>query len=157
MENNKQTENQMNQLEQRVNELENNWKRAVADYRNLERRVKKERADFAKYANEVILLKLIPIVDDLERAVAASAIHRREGVDAGVDEGVKNILEKFKTVLESEGVTEIEALGKEFDPNLMEGVEEELEPGGEEKVVEVVEKGYMLGDKVLRPAKVKVK
>ncbi len=133
-------------MEDRVCELENNWKRAVADYRNLERRVKKERADFAKYANEVILLKLLPIVDDLERAVKA-----------GADQGVKNILDKFKNVLKSESVIEIEVLNKSFDPNIMEGVEEEEEPGGEEKVVEVVEKGYMLGDKVLRPAKVRVK
>ncbi len=137
---------QINKLEDRVQELENSWKRAVADYRNLERRVKKERADFAKYANEVILLKVLPLLDDLERAVAS-----------GVDGGVTNIVKKFRKVLQSEGVTEIDALGKDFNPIKMEGVEEEQEPGGDEKVTEVVEKGYMLGDKVLRPAKVKVK
>lgn len=142
----KELNDQIRKLEERVQELENNWKRAVADYRNLERRVKKERADFAKYTNEVILLKVLPLLDDLERAVAA-----------GADEGLKNIVEKFRSVLQSEGVTEIDALGEEFDPTKMEGVEEEHEPGGDEKVVDVVEKGYMLGDKVLRPAKVKVK
>lgn len=129
--------------------LEEKWKRAVADYRNLERRVRAERGEFVRFANAALLLRILPVVDDLERAA-----------DAEADKGIKNILDKFKRVLELEGVVEIKALGEEFGSELMEAVEAES-GGGEAKnssgrVTEVLEKGYKLGEKVIRPAKVRV-
>lgn len=144
---------------ERLAELENKWKRAVADYRNLEKRVAKEQAEFAQFANFVLISKLLPVVDDLEEA------QRQSG-----DEGLQKILQKLESLLAAEGVSEISALGKEFDPGVMEGHRspdpspealaegEALAKGEEEgtKVVEVVRKGYLLHGRLLRPARVKV-
>lgn len=157
---------------ERLAELENKWKRAVADYRNLEKRVAKEQAEFAQFANFVLISKLLPVVDDLEEA------QRQSG-----DEGLQKILQKLEGLLTGEGVSEIPALGKEFDPGVMEGqrspdpstgalakvealAEGEAPAKGEEsrianqelrmKVTEVVRKGYLLHGRLLRPARVKV-
>jgi len=130
-------------------ELEEKYKRARADYINLERRVKKQQEEFLKFANSVLILKLLPVLDDLEKAVKASK-----------DEGLKLILKNFWQVLQSEGVKEIEVKsGDKFDPEIMEGVAttEDAEKFAEaQRVVEVLRKGYRMKEKVLRPAQVKV-
>jgi len=128
----------------RISDLENKWKRAVADYRNLERRVAKERAEFVQLANSVLISELLPILDDLYEAAEKSE-----------DEGYGKILRKFQKVLGDAGLEEVEVRGREFDPGCMEAVEGSK--GGEEaKVVEVVRKGYTLNGRLLRPARVKV-
>jgi len=132
-------------LEERVSELEGKWKRAVADFRNLEKRVAKEQAEFAKFSNFVLISKLLPVLDDLEEAAQKSA-----------DEGAAKILKRFLDVLSEEGLSEIEALGKEFDPGAMEGLPAEVEESEAPRVVEVVQKGYTLNGKLLRPARVRV-
>lgn len=123
--------------------LDDQLKRALADYQNLQRRVEAERLEFIKYVLEQFLRKLLPVVDDLEAALT----HLK-------DEGLKLALDKFKTILSEEGVREIDLTGKAFDPKLAECVE--LVPGAKDGIVSISLKGYLLNDKVLRPARVKV-
>ena len=124
-------------------ELENNWKRALADYRNLEKRVAEEREMFFTFANSSLVLRILPILDNLESLV--------KHVD---DEGLKMTIKDFKRILDEEGVKEIEAEGKDFDAELMEAIEKV--EGAKDKVVEVLQKGYTMKEKILRPARVKV-
>lgn len=130
-------------LKKKIEELENKWKRALADYDNLRKRVKKEKEGFVKFSNASLIDKLLPALDSLEKCTE----HLK-------DKGLKLTLEQFRKVLESEGLKEIEAEGEKFDPELMDAVE--MVKGEKNKVIEVVLKGYMLNNKILRPAKVKV-
>jgi molecular chaperone GrpE len=117
--------------------------RALADYQNLEKRVEREKENFVRFANAVLILKMLPILDNLERANE----HLK-------DQGIELVIKQFKDALSSEGVTEIEAVGAAFNPELHEAIEKIS--GEEGKVLSVVEKGYRLGEKVIRPAKVRV-
>ena len=134
---------QMEGLNLKLADLENKWKRALADYANLEKRVENAKQDWIKLANEQLLKKLLPIVDDLERCEK----HLK-------DQGLSITLNKLKEILKNEGIEEIKAQGEEFNPHFMDAVE--TVEGPKNKVVEVVGKGYLLEDKVLRIAKVKV-
>lgn len=137
----------INQLEERIVELENSWKRALADYKNLEKRTAEEKADFAEFANLMLLLKLVPILDNLELMSA----HTK---DAGLD----MIIKDFRKVFEEEGIVELETGNQIFDPLTMDAIEMlETNAENEGKVLETVRKGYMFkSKKVLRPATVKV-
>jgi molecular chaperone GrpE len=140
-----QGEAEISALKEQIEGLTNKWKRAVADYQNLEKRIARDRQGWQKFSNTVLISKLIPLSDNLERA----ASHSR-------DEGLELIIKDLKKVLSSEGVKEIEVkIGDPFNPHWAECVEM-IEDGEEEKIVEVVAKGYIIGDRVLRPAKVKV-
>ncbi len=129
-----------------IEDWEGKYKRARADYINLERRVKKQQEEFVKFANSVLILKLLPILDDLEKAVETSG-----------DDGLRLLLKNLKEVLKSEGVEETKVkVGGKFDPNIMEcAVSEGV--GEKPKVAEVLRKGYRIKGKVLRPAQVRVK
>ena len=127
----------------KITDLENKWKRALADYANLEKRIEKEKEDFVKFANAQLLDKILNVLDDLESAEK----HLK-------DKGLTLAGNRFREILKEEGVEEIEVLGRNFDPELMDAVE--TVDGPKNKVVEVVLKGYKLYGKVLRPAKVKV-
>lgn len=131
------------ELEEKVIDLENKWKRALADYLNLEKRIKKERSALVKLASAQLLDKLLPVFDELEICEQ----HLK-------DKGLGMTLRKFQEVLESEGVEEIRVAGKEFDPKTMDAVE--ITRGPKNKVTKVTLKGYQLDGEVLRPAKVKV-
>jgi len=139
----KKTQPTIKDLQRQLNQLEENWKRALADYRNLEKRIAQEKKEFVKFATATLLDKLLSIYDNL---VAASQ-HLK-------DKGLKMIVRQFWAVLQSEGVTEIKAQDQPFDPQTMDCVE--LVKGPKDRVVEVVLKGYTLNGRVLRPAKVKV-
>lgn len=132
-----------NQLEERIKDLEDKWKRALADYDNLEKRVLAERADFIKCSNASLIDKLLGVLDDLERTEE----HLK-------DKGLSLVVNQFHRALETEEVEEIKALGEKFDPELMDCVE--IVKGSKNIVAEVCLKGYRLAGKVLRPAKVKV-
>lgn len=118
-------------------------KRALADYQNLTKRVEAERLEFVKYVLEQFLLKLLPVVDSLE----AAEFHLK-------NQGLTLALQQLKTILADEGVKEIEIINKPFDPKLAECVE--TAAGKKDQVVFLTQKGYLLNDKVLRPARVKV-
>ena len=123
--------------------LENQLKRALADYQNLEKRIAEEKASWIKLANKTLLLKLLPGLDSLLLAQKHTE-----------DEGIKLSVKHFLDILEGEGVLRIEALDKDFDPNLMEAVS--TASGQEGKVVEEVRSGYTLNGQILRPAQVVV-
>lgn len=142
------------QLEKEAADYKDQWLRAAADYKNFKRRVEQERADLIRNASAGLLLKLLPVVDDLDRATASAPPEIAETPWYG---GFRLIPQKLHTVLESEGVTPIEALGQDFDPTQHEAViYEEAADGQTGKVTAELQKGYKLHDKVLRPTMVKV-
>ena len=127
------------------------WQRSAADFQNYKRRVEDERSETARLANAALVINLLPLVDDLERALQNVDAHL-----AGLTwvDGIRLIYRKFQAMLEMSGVQEIEADGQTFDPAYHEAVSQG--PGEEGKVVAVVQKGYRLGDRVVRPAMVVV-
>jgi len=127
--------------ETELSNLENQLKRALADYQNLEKRIAEEKSSWIKAANKSLLLKLLPGLDSLLLAERHTQ-----------DEGVKISTKHFLDILEQDGVKKIETIGKAFDPNLMEAIG--TQDGEEGKVIEEVRAGYMLFDQVLRPAQV---
>lgn len=126
-----------------ITELENNWKRALADYKNLQKRVLDDRENDLRFLKASILMRLIPVLDNLEMM----ALHSD-------DQGLKLTIKDFLRVLQEEGVKEIEAENKDFDARTMEAVE--MIDGDENRVIMVTQKGYTLDNLVLRPARVKV-
>ncbi|MEN9938277.1 MAG: hypothetical protein RLZZ387_4856 [Chloroflexota bacterium] len=141
------------QLEKEASEYKDSYLRATADYRNFKRRTEQERADLIRSASAGLLLKLLPVLDDLERAMQSVTPEVEASAWYG---GFKLIPQKLQTIVESEGVKPIEALGQDFDPNQHEAVIYEAAPGQEGKVVAELQKGYVLRDRVLRPTMVKV-
>ncbi|RJR26890.1 nucleotide exchange factor GrpE [candidate division WWE3 bacterium] len=135
--------NKIKELEEKLTEMENNWKRALADYRNFQKRTEEEKVAFIEFANETLIRKILPVLDNLE--VLNKHIE---------DTGLKMITKNLAQVLEDEGVAEIEVVSKDFDPSVMDAVE--MTEGEENKVIEILNKGYFLKDKLLRPARVKV-
>ena len=130
-------------LKQKIEELENQIKRIFADYQNLEKRVTQERREWLIKANKDLILRLLPALDFL----LLSSKHIE-------DEGLKLSIQKFFDILKEEGVEKIETEGKEFDPNLMEGIK--TVAGEENKVIEELRPGFKMGDQVLRVAQVAV-
>ena len=128
-----------------------NWQRAAADMQNLKRRMEQERSEVGRLANASLVINLLPLMDDLERA-----LHEVDVKLAGLTwiDGIRLIYRKFEAVLQNAGVSEIEADGQQFDPNVHEAISEA--PGEEGKIVSVVQRGYKLGDRVIRPAMVVV-
>jgi len=128
-----------------------NWQRAAADLINFKKRSEQEKAEIAKFANAVLVMSLLPILDDFERALDNVSIKL-----AGFTwvDGIRLIQRKLQAVLESQGLSQIEALGNDFDPAVHEAVLSE--EGEEGKVIEELQKGYKFHERVLRPAMVKV-
>ena len=131
-------------LKDQVEEFKNKYLRVIADYQNLEKRVGEERFELMKMANKNLLIKILPFLDNLEKAELFVK-----------DEGLKISKDHFIQILKDAGLEEIEMMGKDFDPISAEAVE--LVPGKEEgKIVEVLQKGYKFEDKIIRVAQVKV-
>jgi len=124
-----------------------NWRRAEADFENYKRRVEQERTESAKFAGMPLILNILPIVDDLDRAF--KSIPEKLAHLTWTD-GIRLIHRKLQATLEAQGVTEIKALGETFDPSVHEAVGQTL--GEEGKVVEEAQKGYKLHGRVIRPA-----
>jgi molecular chaperone GrpE len=128
------------------------FQRARADYANFKRRVEQEQASARQQAARDILLQLLPIVDDFERALANAP---EDSDQASWVAGTRMILRKLQGLLERYGVRRLDSLGQPFDPKHHEAVTSE--PGSSSShVVEVYQEGYYLGDSVLRPAMVKI-
>jgi molecular chaperone GrpE len=128
-----------------------NWRRAEADFQNYKRRAEQERDDSRRFAGISLISNLLPIVDDLERAFGSL-----DGGLAGLTwlDGLRLIYRKLVMLLENAGVKPIEAAGQPFDPRYHEAVAH-IE-GEDGKVLSEVQRGYMLHDRVLRPAMVVV-
>lgn len=126
-----------------------NWQRAAADFQNYKRRTEQEREEIARLANAALVINILPILDDMERAL--TSVDARLAGLTWID-GIRLIYRKFQAVLEASGVREIKAEGEDFDPRFHEAVM--YGEGEEGKVVSEVQKGYMLGERVIRPAAV---
>ena len=124
---------------------------AVADYQNLQRRAQEERAEFGRYQITAIVLNLLPVLDDLERAVEAAHDDIR---DHPWVEGIRLVLQKFRGVMEASGLQEIHALQQPFSPERHEAAG--TAPGPEGRVVRILRRGYVLNARVVRPAMVMV-
>ena len=127
------------------------WQRAQADFINYKRRNEQEREEVGKFANATLMATLLPVLDDLERALAA--IPHRQANLAWV-EGIRLIERKLQATLEVQELSQIEAMGTPFDPTLHEAVR--TGKGKEGVVIEELQKGYKLYDRVIRPAMVVV-
>jgi molecular chaperone GrpE len=143
----------LNEAEKQIEQFKDQWVRSVAEFKNYKRRTETERSDLIRNASASLVLKLLPIIDDFERA---SASVPEEVSSHPWWEGTRLIEQKLRTVLESEGVAPIEAEGTDFDPNIHEAVLYEEAEGQEGKVTAELQKGYRMHDRVLRPSMVKV-
>lgn len=142
-------------LQKEIDELKDKHLRLSAEFDNYRRRTVKEKMDLVKSGGEDVLKKILPIVDDFDRAVS----HLAEVKDAeAVKAGIMLIYNKFQSFVGTSGLQEIDAKGKDFDTDLHEALTKIPAPTPElkGKVIDVVEKGYMLGDKIVRFAKVVV-
>lgn len=125
--------------------------RLMADFQNYKKRVEKEKTDIYSYANEKLITEMLDIVDNFERAL------QQEEIGDGFKEGMEMIFKQLSGVLEKSGLAEIAALGEDFDPNFHNAVmTEETEEYESGKVSGVMQKGYTLNGKVIRPSMVKV-
>ena len=124
--------------------------RLAADFDNYRKRVAREHSELTARANERLVNELLPVLDDLERALEAAAEHE----EAKLEEGVQLVHRSLAALLERHGLTEIATEGA-FDPHVHEALLAQPAEGAEEgSVLQVLQKGYRLGDKVLRPARV---
>ena len=129
------------------------WQRTAADYSNYKRRTDEERDTVAVFANALLIGKLLAVLDDFDRALD----HVPPDTDDAWVEGVRLVERKLRSVLEAEGVTPIESIGQPFDPNVHEAVvHEETADYPDNHVIDELQRGYRLHDRVLRPALVKV-
>jgi len=128
-----------------------NWQRAQADFINYKRRNEKEKEELGEYSKAAIVQCILPILDDFERAISAVP---DETVDANWVEGVRMIEKKLRTILESEGLSCIDAVGEPFDPYHHEAVRQAS--GEEGMVLDEVQKGYKFNEKVIRASQVVV-
>jgi molecular chaperone GrpE len=125
-----------------------------ADFENYKKRIAREREEFYYSSLEGIVKEVLPVIDNLERALLA---FKGDNLDNKYIDGIDMISKQLFSILEKNGLKEIEALDKEFDPNIHHAVMQvEGEEDEENKVKEVFQKGYTLGTKVVRPALVKV-
>jgi molecular chaperone GrpE len=147
-------ESELEQLRRDVDEARDRYLRVLADFDNYKKRQREEIARQVNQAREELILKLLPIVDNFQRALqAAEAQHSYESLV----QGVSLTLRQIQDMLEKEGVRPIEAVGEQFNPELHEALmREETDEYPENTVIDELEKGYTMNGKVLRPARVKV-
>jgi molecular chaperone GrpE len=142
------------ELESELGEAKSAWQRTAADYANYRRRTDQEREASLGLANESLLRKLLTVVDDFDRALGAMPPELEQ---QGWAEGIWLVERKLRSLLESEGVTPIEATGKPFDPREHEAiVHQETADAPDETVIDELQKGYRIRDRVLRPSLVAV-
>lgn len=137
-------------LQKQLEEFEEKYKRALADYQNLQKRVMEEKGEWIRSANRDLLLRLLPVLDTLMMAEK----HLQSSSEDLRDKGLEVSINHFLDTVKAEGITRIKTVGEVFDPFTMECVV--TEDGEENKVIEELRAGYMLYDKVLRAAQVKV-
>ena len=138
-------------LEAERDEYLNDLKRVAAEFENYRKRVSRDQESLVARAHERLVKELLPVLDDLERALEAA----RDSETRSVEEGVRLVHRELKAALDREGLAEIETNGV-FDPHVHEALLSQPSEAEEGSVLEVLQKGYKLGDRVLRPARVVV-
>src|SRR3954454_14869361 len=144
-------EEQLAALEAEPDERLNDLKRVAADFENYRKRVARDQEGLVARAHERLLQELLPVLDDLERAFEAAAQHE----EAKLEEGVRLVYRELVEALAREGLVEVETDGQ-FDPHVHEALVSQPSEREDGSVIEVLQKGYRLGDRVLRPARVVV-
>ncbi|WP_243141123.1 nucleotide exchange factor GrpE [Alkaliphilus pronyensis] len=139
--------------EEEAKDYYNRLQRLQADFMNYKKRAEKEKSDIYLYANEKIAVDLLNIIDNLERAVSSADENQK---DTSLFKGIELVIKQMKETLKKHGIEEIEALNRPFDMNLHHAVAQEESEAEADTVVEVFQKGYIINNRVLRPAMVKV-
>jgi molecular chaperone GrpE len=124
-----------------------NWRRAEADFENYKKRVELDRAESARFASTAVVLNILPVLDDLDRAFKSLP---EKLAHLTWTDGMRLIHRKLQATLEAQGVTEIKALGESFDPSIHEAVGQAA--GEDGKIIEEAQRGYRLNGRVIRPA-----
>ncbi len=142
------------QKSKELEELKNRHYRLQADFDNFRKRVDKEKKSIYSYANEKIISEFLEVIDNFERAFLSS---KDEDKDEGFYEGIQMVYKQLTDILDKNGLEKIEAINKKFDPNIHQAVmQEESQEHEEGIVIEVLQEGYKLNNKVIRPSMVKV-
>jgi molecular chaperone GrpE len=145
---------ELEEWQAKANEYLEGWQRSRAEFANYKRRIERDQIQAQQNATGSIVRRYLDVLDDLDRALKNRP---QEGEGAVWAQGIELIYRKFLNLLEVEGVKPMEAEGEMFDPNLHEAITNEDSPEHESgQVIEVVKQGYLLGDRVLRPALVRV-
>jgi molecular chaperone GrpE len=142
---------QLEELEAERDEYLADLQRVAAEFENYRKRVARDQENLAARAHERLVKELLPVLDDLERALEAAEEHE----EARLEEGVRLVHRELQEALAKEGLVEIETNGR-FDPHMHEALLSQPSDKDEGSVLEVLQKGYRLGDRVLRPARVVV-
>lgn len=143
----------MQEMQKKCEELTHGWKRALADYQNLQKATQQQMDDFRKYANEDMIMQLLPLADYFQHAF--DQIPEAEKNSPWLT-GIKHIQSYFNKILQDNNVTEIKALGEKTNPEVHEIVKEEVSEQPEGIIIKVNQAGYKIEDKVIRPAKVTI-
>jgi len=133
----------------RIEDLENQLKRVLADYQNLEKRIQEERREWIKSANKDLILKLLPTLDHLESVLKTA---KDKGERSSWLDGIEMVVRQFRKVLDEEGLKAVQT--ESFDPKIHEVIE--VRDGPEGKILDVLSMGYKLNDKLIKPARVVV-
>lgn len=154
------TPEQIEDLKTRAAKADENWERLLrttADLDNFKKRAAREREEAIRYANESLIKKLIPVLDNLDMALAAASQAQNGAANQSLQAGVAMIHQQLRNVLLESGLEEVDATGKTFDPNWHEAVsQQETDKAPEGQVVQQLRKGYKLRDRLIRPATVVV-
>ncbi|HFA48715.1 MAG TPA: nucleotide exchange factor GrpE [Bacteroidetes bacterium] len=147
---------EVTELRQQVGELKDKYIRLAAEFENHRKRTIREKLDWMKTAAQDTITALLPVLDDFDRAKKFAAGENNEG--KGLSEGIELVYHKLYNVLKQKGLEPMETTGEEFDPELHEAITEIPAPSEDMKgkVIDTVEKGYRLNDKIIRHAKVVV-
>jgi molecular chaperone GrpE len=137
------------QAKDMIDEYKNKYLRVLADFDNFKKRSVVERDQFAKFANEEIIAELLPVLDGFSRAIEAA---NKAGSGEEMLKGIELIKKQFEDTLKKHEVEEIEAVGKPYDANVHEAIVQKEDHGPEGIVLEELQKGYKLNDKVIRPS-----
>lgn len=146
---------QIEELQQELGEAREKYIRLVAEFDNMRKRTQREREALIRYAHEEVIIEFLGFFEDFERTLNAAKGNASEG--AALVKGVQMVMKRMQDLFKKYDVREIDALGKKFDHNQHEALM--VVDSGEhedETVIEVFQKGYMLGERIVRPAKVKV-
>jgi len=142
---------QLAEAESKASEYKDSWLRSQAEFQNYRKRLERDHEMMYASMKGDIVRKVLPVLDDLERAL------QNRSADDPWASGIELVARKFQNILESEGIKKMEAVGTEFDPNFHEAISHEPADGAQSGyVIGVVQNGYMLGERVIRPALVRV-
>ena len=149
-----QMEKELEQTQKQSSEYFDGWQRERADFSNYKKRIERDQTTLSQTISAKIIKRYLVILDDLERALKHRPI---DGTGAEWAEGIELIYRKLSNILETEGIQRIPAETEEFDPNRHEAISYEPSPDHQSnQIIEVIEQGYMHGDRVIRPARVRV-